>query len=114
MRKRYVTSSWSFRQATRNGTPCCAAAALIEPVCSTASSSATRHSLNTTFPSFSIQKFEQGRITRRPPHDGATTFGTHCRSHAEVADIVILQEAFGIEAVADVREGSGGVFAGLL
>src|SRR5215468_1124082 len=36
------------------------------------------------------------------------------RSHSEVTDIVIFQEAFGIEAMADVREGSGRVFASFL
>src|SRR5215470_8949620 len=36
------------------------------------------------------------------------------RSHSEVTDIVILQESFGIEAVADVCEGSSSVFAGFL
>jgi hypothetical protein len=36
------------------------------------------------------------------------------RSPPEVADIIILQEAFGIGTVADVREGSGSVFTGFL
>ena len=36
------------------------------------------------------------------------------RSHAEVTYIVIFQETFGIEAMTDVCEGSGRVFAGFL
>jgi hypothetical protein len=36
------------------------------------------------------------------------------QSYSEVTNIVIFQEPFGIEAVADVREGSGGVFTGFL
>src|SRR4029434_829812 len=59
--------SWIFRQATRNGTPCCAAAACIEPVCFTASRRTTHHALTTTFSSLSRQQFERGRITCRPP-----------------------------------------------
>src|SRR5262245_14428486 len=54
--------SFNFRHATRKCTPCSAAAALMEPVRSTASRRATRHSLSTTLPSFSNQKLEHGRI----------------------------------------------------
>jgi hypothetical protein len=32
----------------------------------------------------------------------------------QITDVVILQEAFGVEAVPDLRESIGGVFAGLL
>ena len=35
-------------------------------------------------------------------------------SPSEVAEVVIFQEPFGIEAVADIRESIGGVFAGFL
>src|SRR5262249_61424191 len=54
--------SLNFRLATRKCTPCSAAAALMEPVRSTASRRSTRHSLSTTLPSFSNQKLEHGRI----------------------------------------------------
>src|SRR5262245_14141610 len=54
--------SFNFRHATRKCTPCSAAAALMDPVRSTASKSAMRHSLRTTLPSCSNQKLERGCI----------------------------------------------------